>query len=332
MPCKRETDESSEWFESRVRRVHYRRQRIDRRAAADELAARGAHVDLRAMTEVDILDRLTAAHGGRDAWSDVTAISARLSTGGLAYKSRLRFGALRHIEVAVHLVEQRVSVLDFPWQGWWGEWCHDRVSLGPVGGVAEQRRAHARGRFKGWLAHPRWDDLDLLFFLGYALWNYLSFPRLLALPGVVLRLLHGGRHRQPTLLAARFPDDIPTHCEHQYFHLDADGLLRRHDYVAEVFGRWAAGANHCLRNEMVDGLRLYTRRRVVPAMGHRVSLPVPTLVWIELDDLSVIREPQAPAIKARWTSVAPPPDSPPTSFGHRRIQPSAHDTPTKATA
>jgi hypothetical protein len=283
------------------------------------------------MTEIDIIDRLIAAHGGRDAWSHVTAIGARLSTGGLAFKSRLRFRALRDIEVAVHLIERRTSFLDFPQRGWWGEWCHDQVSIGPDGGAAEQTRSHARGRFKGWLAHPRWDDLDLLYFVGYALWNYLSFPRLLELPGVVLRPLRGGRQGQPTLLAARFPGDVPTHSEHQYFHLDADGLLLRHDYVAEVFGRWAAGANYCLRSEMVNGLRLYTRRRVVPSVGRRASLPFPTLVWIELDDLSVFREPQAPAIKARWADSAPLTDSGST-FGNSRLQSSVHDTSTKGTA
>jgi hypothetical protein len=239
------------------------------------------------MTEIDIVERLMVAHGGRDAWSDVTAISARLSSDGLAYASRFQSGALRRKKVVVRLDERRVSIHDFPRPGWWGEWHDDRVSIGPHGGPPERARANARQRFRGWLAQPRWDHLDLLYFVGYALWNYLSFPRLLELPGVEVWLIRGGRIGQPTLLAARFPDDIPTHCTQQYFHLDNDGLLLRHDYVAEVFGAWAAGANHCLRSETVEGLRLYTRRRVTPALGSWAALTVPTLVWIDLSEIVV---------------------------------------------
>jgi hypothetical protein len=239
------------------------------------------------MTEIDILNRLIAVHGGREAWSDVTAISACLSSGGLAYASRSQSGTLHRKEVLVRLEERRVSILDYPRPGWRGEWHDDQVWIGPDGGPAEQTRANARQRFKGWMAQPRWDDLDLLYFVGYALWNYVSFPRLLELPGVEVRPIRGGRMGQPTLLAARFPDDIPTHSAEQYFHLDADGLLLRHDYVAEVFGSWAAGANHCVRSETVEGLRFYTRRRVTPSLGRWASLPFPTLVWIDLNEIMV---------------------------------------------
>jgi hypothetical protein len=217
-------------------------------------------------------------------------------------------------------------IRDFPRPGWWGEWQDDRVSIGPNGGPPECVRPRARQRFRGWWLHPRWDDLDLLYFVGYALWNYLSFPRLLEWPGVEPRLVRGGGRGEPALLAVRFPDDLHTHCSQQYFHLDADGHLLRHDYVAEVFGTWAAGANHCTCSETVGGLRLYTRRRVTPSLGRWGSLPLPTLVWINLDDVQVHRA-AAPDIRPARTltgtrfapesSKAPPGSSTVRSAGQR---------------
>lgn len=82
---------------------------------------------------------------------------------------------------------------------------------------------------------------------------------------------------------------MPTHSALQTFHVDAAGLLLRHDYTADVIGGWATAANRCLASAVVDGLRFYTRRLVTPRFGDHLVLPGPTLVWIELDDIRVHR-------------------------------------------
>lgn len=242
----------------------------------------------------EAFDRIMVAHGGRESWAGVAGIHARLSTGGLAYATRGIRSSGIDLQVAVRPAERVVEIADYPCTGWWGKWHDDQVWVGPSGGPFSDARSQMRQRFKGWIRHPRWDALDLLYFLGYALWNYLSFPILLGHPGTRIRIVRGGQVGQPTILAVRFPAELPTHSQDQRFHLDASGFLRRQDYVAEVFGTWAAGANHCLHAETVDGLRLYTRRRVVPALGGRVALPGPTLVWIHLDEVQVHRRVQPP--------------------------------------
>lgn len=241
------------------------------------------------MTQIDILERLYSAHGGREAWQSLSIVHARFSSGGVAYASRFWSGGLHSLPVSVYVPARRVVLNDYPWPGWWGEWNDSHVSIGRAGSPASKTRERARERFTGWVSHPAWDELDLLYFVGYALWNYLSFPHLLSLPGVELLPLEGGRSGEPTLLRVDFPADVPTHSRRQHFHLDGEARLRRHDYVAEVFGPWAAGANFCLGNERVDGLRFCTRRRVVPSLGRVASMPIPTLVWIELDGIHVVR-------------------------------------------
>jgi hypothetical protein len=37
-------------------------------------------------------------------------------------------------------------------------------------------------------------------------------------------------------LQATFPAQIDTHCQQQTFYVDTDGLIRRHDFVAERRG------------------------------------------------------------------------------------------------
>jgi hypothetical protein len=94
----------------------------------------------------------------------------------------------------------------------------------------------------------RWDALDSTYFAGYAMWNYLT---------------------------------------HQTFYVDSSGLIRRHDYTAEVVGGWARAAHYLSEHRQVDGLTFPTRRRVRPIGARNRALPGPTLVWIELDALRI---------------------------------------------
>lgn len=256
------------------------------------------------MTQIDLLERLYSAHGGREGWESLAVVRARFSSGGVAYASRFRSGKLNSIPVSVCVPARRVLLGDYPWPGWWGEWNDSKVSIGRADSPASRIRERARERFTGWASHLLWDELDLLYFVGYALWNYLAFPHLLSLPGVELRPLAGGKAGEATLLRVVFPADIPTHSRQQHFHLDGEGRLRRHDYVAEVFGQWAAGANFCLQDKMVDGLRFYTRRRVVPSLGRSASMPIPTLVWIELDEIQVVRDRAVSSVEAPADGLA----------------------------
>ena len=41
-----------------------------------------------------------------------------------------------------------------------------------------------------------------------------------------------------------FPGHIASHCKEQTFYSDADGLIRRHDYIAEVLGSSGPAAHY----------------------------------------------------------------------------------------
>jgi hypothetical protein len=147
-----------------------------------------------------------------------------------------------------------------------------------------------------------WSAADVAAFAGAAIWTYLLIPFVLHRPGFELQALppRQGLRR----LRVRFPTAVATHSPEQVLHVDGDGLIRRHDYTALAFGRWARAAQTLHAYRSFDGLLVATRRRVTPRMAGR-STSRPTLVWIEIDHVGwgpappehreARRPPQAPA-------------------------------------
>jgi hypothetical protein len=150
----------------------------------------------------------------------------------------------------------------------------------PLASRAEPRAAFADLRHNVW-----WDDLDTLYFAGYAIWNYLNTPFLLAGEGFETEEIEprDGCRR----LAARFPDGVPTHSRDQVFAYDDELKLVRHEYTAEPFGGWARAVHLCREHARHDGLLFPTSRRVYPRGPGGRALPFPTLVWIEIDGVEV---------------------------------------------
>lgn len=238
-----------------------------------------------------LLETVIAAHGGRPRWQAVERIEARLSSAGLAFSLHLQARALEGLRLTLRPHAREVTLHGYGGPGWRGIWVPDQVRLLDPQGDLVTRRIEPRAMFSRLDRQVRWDRLDLLYFAGYALWNYLSFPFILEEPGVSLL-----ESSAPDRLVARFDASLPTHSAVQTFHLDAAGLLTRHDYTADVIGRWARAANFCLASDVVEGLRFYTRRRVYPRLLGDAVLPFPTLVWIELAEVSV-RFAASPAVE-----------------------------------
>lgn len=231
----------------------------------------------------DLLELVLAAHGGRALWQRVAALHFDFSSGGLAFSSHLQGRALRGLGATVWPQARQVILTDFGGTGWQGHWTPDQVWLQDPSGQRVAEREGPRRQFARFDRNFRWDRLDILYFAGYALWNYLGFPFLLETPGVTLLDGRAPAGDTPGRLVVRFDASVPTHSALQTFHVDGRGHLLRHDYTADVIGRWARAANLCLESQEVEGLRVYTRRRVYPRLGVKRVLSFPLLVWIQLD-------------------------------------------------
>jgi hypothetical protein len=212
-----------------------------------------------------LLEAFVLAHGGRDRWSALESVTldVRLRPWFLALKGLPNRERRLILRADPH---RPFATLTFD-DGSVGLFDHDRVLC--EGGGERTIRPGPDGRYP---VRLRWDRLDLLHFLGYALWNYATTPFCLLSPGVVCT--EGPVWKQSPsetwrTLEVAFPDDFPTHCRRQTFYVGADHRLRRLDYTADVLGPLARGAHLVDDYQTVDGFAFPTRRSVHPRLPNR---------------------------------------------------------------
>ena len=237
----------------------------------------------------DLLDKVIERHGGLDRWSRVEKITFRAKSGGVALPLRFKFGAFKDYQAQIFVHEPHVRIRPHPQAGMQGIFQGDAVRIETESGEPVQERKNARSAFDGFRHKLWWDSLDAIHFAGYALWNYLTTPFLLCLPGVRVKEISPWAENSDSwqCLQAAFPPDLLTHSPEQTFYFDSQGLLRRHDYTARVFGDFAKAAHYSWDHQEFSGIPFPTRRRVFPRKKNGAPLRLVTLVSIDIDDIQV---------------------------------------------
>jgi len=170
----------------------------------------------------NLLDRTIEAHGGLERWRDVRAIDVVFNfSGGLLDLK----GFPGHHRPAVSVdaskpraVLQRLSGdSDDRWI-----FTADRVWIERRDGEIVEERSQPRAAFAGHDRNTPWDRLHLTYFLGYAIWNYLTVPFLLAGPSFATRELEKHVEAGETwrVLEVTYPDDVPAHTKVQKLYFD----------------------------------------------------------------------------------------------------------------
>jgi hypothetical protein len=240
-----------------------------------------------------ILERAIERHGGWSAWRRAGGVSLALKklTGLVPEHKGLgdTFSAPGRLEVWPR--RGLVVMHDFPVAGRRGVFSSGQVQL-IDGETLLEARADGRASFTGARKRRRWGPIDALYFFGYALAHYHSLPFSLvaARPLGVRRARSGGRTLSG--FAVELPAALHTHSRRQTFFFDEEGLLRRHDYVADIVGWWARGAHRWDDFVEVGGLLVARRRHVVARLG-RLEVPVVAL-HAELDDVVPVGAPAGP--------------------------------------
>jgi hypothetical protein len=225
-----------------------------------------------------LLDRAIEAHGGLDRWREISEIRVKAAAGGLALRSKGAARRVRQLDIAVSTREVRTVFSDWPKPGRRGVFERNRVRIESNDGEVLSERSDPRSYFRKPRRLLYWDDLDLLHFVGYAWWGYANAPFLLAEPGFEVR-------EREDRLEVRFPEDLPAHSRDQVFYFEPNGLLRRLDYTAEVFGSFARAAHLCDEPSEFGGIVFPTRRRVHPRRRSGEPLRAITNVWIDVKEV-----------------------------------------------
>jgi len=233
-----------------------------------------------------VLERAIAAHGGMDRFDATDRLAADLHVGGVALPLRFQRGKLADYTGEVSTRVPRVVLSPYPAEGKRGVLEPDRVRIESLDGEVLVERTDPRAAFGG-RRNLWWDDLDLLYFAAYALWGYLCAPFMLAGEGFEVTDEEPWHEDGETWEGIRvtFPPDVPAHSREQSYWFGQDGLIRRNDYTAEVFGPWAKAAHYCWDYREFDGFMVPTRRRAMPRGPGRRPLRRIPLVSIAIDDV-----------------------------------------------
>jgi hypothetical protein len=234
----------------------------------------------------ELLDLTINGHGGLERWNKVKTIDGDMSITGSLWARKGWPDALRDVRVTVETKSQMTSYRPFTDPNRRSVCRPDLTVIETLDGQIIKDRRDPRLAFQGHTVETRWDDLNLAYFSGYAMWNYLNAPFIFTLPGVkteeIERWNEGGEERRR--LKVTFPDAVATHCSEQVFHIDGEGLIRRLDYSAEVTGNIPT-AHYTSDYRDFDGIKLPTKRRALRRKPDGTAIPDFVAVAIDIADI-----------------------------------------------
>jgi len=236
-----------------------------------------------------LLDEAMAAHGGLERWQSVRTLRVPHSAGGFAFAMKFQGRSLPMHSALISTDVQRTVFPSYPGPGRRAVFERGVVRIETDDGRLVAQRLDARSDLHRVRHRLWWDRLDLLYFTGSAMWNYLVAPFIFASPGFEVHELDPWEERGEVWrrLAVTFPPEIRAHAPQQVFYFGTDGLLRRQDYTTNEFGAPAKAAHYSYDYREFGGLMFPTRRRVFPRKRNNHPRGRPLLVWIDIQAVEI---------------------------------------------
>ena len=234
----------------------------------------------------NLLETALEAHGGLGRWNELTEVRVEASiTGGIWYVKG-KPDVLKDVVMTADTKTERL-VTDFPGQDKRSLFQPDCVVMEKVDGTLIEARTNPEESFAGQQRDTPWDDVQVAYFQGEALWTYLTAPFLYTYAGFQTEEIAPIQAEGETWrrLKVTFPAAVKSHTREQISCFGPDGLLRRHDYTVDILGG-ATGLNYASEYRDVGGIIVPTRRRVYAYEGDYVKVPEPILVAIDMGEIS----------------------------------------------
>jgi hypothetical protein len=238
-----------------------------------------------------LLDEVVSAYGGRDRWERLTSITIHQNIGGTLWARKGVEGILEGATVEIEPGHQRTWHRPLPTAGFRSSYSPElvRIETDDDAATVIEELPSPRESFAGHTAVSPRTTLQLAYFAGFAMWTYLSEPYSLTLPGVHTEELGPWREDGHTWrrLGIRFPDSIATQSAEQTVYIDADGLIQRRDYTAELLGS-SLTAHYSAGHQEFDGIVVATRRAAYRrGTDNAIVSGSEPLVTIDIDNVVV---------------------------------------------
>jgi hypothetical protein len=235
---------------------------------------------------IQLLADAIGAHGGLTRWNAHQVLTATIVSGGdlWALKSVGQDQSARTMRVELH--RQWASVAPFG-KDRYTDFAPGRIAILAANGSVVAERSNPRASFARHDLRTSWDPLHHAYFNGYALWNYLTAPFLLAMDGFKAREIEPWREGNELWRGLRvtFPAEVASHSTEQDFYFGPDMLIRRHDYLVEIAGNFPA-AQYISDYVNVDGIWIPTKRRAYLRDGDLTPMFDMLMVSIDLSEFS----------------------------------------------
>ncbi|TFW25985.1 hypothetical protein [Duganella callida] len=233
-----------------------------------------------------LIEQAIEAHGGLERWKSFSKLSAHLSQGGILWPLKGHGGKLDEVEVSIALHRQSTSHAPFGAPGRRTAVTPQRAVIETVSGEVLDALEQPRDSFAGFGLETPWSEAQLAYFVGYAMWNYLTLPFAFAESGFGFEELSPWQENGETWrrVQVSYPAGIATHSPVQTFYFAADGKLRRHDYDVDING--GTPAVHYFHDYgTFDGISMPTRHLIYVRDADGGHQPEPLVVSIVVSDI-----------------------------------------------
>ncbi len=203
------------------------------------------------------------AHGGASLWKRFKYVEAEVSVKGLAFKLKRR-PPFEHAKIKMEIARPFSTITPIGKDNSLsGVLDGNDVRIVNSEGTVVAERKNARDFFPYGRRLFYWDDLDMAYFANYAFWNYFTLPTLLMNDRIAWT------EKEPGILSALFPEEIPTHSARQEFYFDRQtGLLLQHNYAANIISK-LANAAHVIKEHTKFEQGVFPSERIVTPQNRK---------------------------------------------------------------
>jgi hypothetical protein len=222
--------------------------------------------------------RALEAYGGEVVWNGAHTVQAAVTVGGLLFQQK-GINIPAHARFTVDVKRPHTVIDPVDGSGDVGILDGFSVTIESSDGKVLEQRDDARRHLQNETLSTRWDRLNLVYFLGYAFWGYLTLPYQLMRTDIVWTELGDGE------LQADYGSNLPVHSRIQRFWFDSKtGLLRRNDYAPVAAAVGVDVANVVFEHRTSNGIPYASKRRVkLTPVQYGWVLPAPDFITIDVE-------------------------------------------------